>query len=272
MEVYAAMIDRMDQGIGRVMRALEETGMSENTLILFLSDNGACGCSVVERGLRTSGQNPQRAGELPAFSKSRSPDQRFCPVVLNDPLVPVGARGSYLFYREPWAYVSNTPFRLHKDWAHEGGIATPLIAHWPKGIRDSGRITDEVGHVMDIMPTALELAGAGFPEAQGGRSLLEGRSFAPVFASQAPEEREALYWAYGGNWAVRQGDWKLVYDSNRSKRMELYNLAEDPTELNDLSAERPDRLQALRALWEAWAERVGARERLTITKASNHGK
>jgi arylsulfatase A-like enzyme len=231
MAVYAAMIDRMDQGIGRILRALDETGTRENTLVLFLSDNGGTAEPVAGRGL-------------------------------NDPSVPIGARGSYVTYLEPWANVSNTPFRLYKNWAHEGGIITPLIAHWPRGIAQAGRITEEVGHVIDLMPTMVELAGAAYPASVRGGPVLpmRGSSLAPVFRGEAVDRQAPLFWAYGGNWAIREGDWKLVRDGRQKGPVELFNVREDPVEQQDLAARHPARVAALQAQWQAWAERVGARE------------
>ena len=230
MEVYAAMIDRMDQGIGRVMDQLEAMGASENTLVLFLSDNGACAESIEGRSL-------------------------------NNPDVPIGAPGSYVAYKEPWANVGSTPFRLYKQWTHEGGIATPLIAHWPAGIQDPGRLTDETGHVIDFMATALDLAGTAYPDSMDGRPIkpLEGKSLAPIFRSGSREGHDVLFWEHFGNRAVRQGDWKLAYDARRAEKWGLYNLAEDPTELHDLSEAYPEKREELLALYEAWAEEVGVR-------------
>jgi arylsulfatase len=230
MAVFAAMVDRMDRGIGRVLDALDETQAAEDTLVLFLSDNGGDANDVASRGLHTPG-------------------------------AAIGARGSYASYREPWAFVSNAPFRLHKTWAHEGGIRSPFIARWPAGLRRPGRFSDAVGHVADLMPTILELAGVRRPE-QGGRAVA-GRSLAAVLRDEPTTPREQpLYWAFNGNWAVRQGDWKLVYDDHRSKRVELFDLAADPTEQRDLTGSEPARAAALHGVWRAWAERVGARERL----------
>ncbi|HUF68984.1 MAG TPA: arylsulfatase, partial [Longimicrobiales bacterium] len=231
MAVYAAMIDRMDQGIGRILRALDETGARDNTLILFLSDNGGTAEQVAGRGL-------------------------------NDPNVPIGARGSYVAYLEPWANVSNTPFRLYKNWVHEGGIITPLIANWPRGISRHGQLIDEAGHVIDLMPTVLELARVPYPALVEDRTLhpIEGRSLMPVFRGGTLDRQAPLYWAYGGNWAIREGDWKLAHDRRRPDRLELFNLREDPAEARDVAADYPARVAELQARWQAWAERVRARE------------
>lgn len=231
MAVYAAMIDRMDQGIGRILRALDDTGERENTVIFFLSDNGGTAETVAGRKL-------------------------------NDPSVPIGSRGSYVAYLEPWANVSNTPFRLYKNWLHEGGIITPLIVNWPGRISEPGRLTDGVGHVIDLMPTVLELTGARYPSAMNAGPLkpLEGRSLAPFFRGGAEGRRTPLYWAHGGNWAIRDGDWKLALDGRQPGRPELFNMAEDPAESRDVAPQHPARVAELQGRWEAWARRMGARE------------
>jgi arylsulfatase A-like enzyme len=231
MAVYAAMIDRMDAGIGRIVSALEETGARNDTLILFLSDNGATAEQVAGRGL-------------------------------NDPTVPIGARGSYVAYLEPWAHVSNTPFRLYKNWVHEGGIITPLVANWPGGITEPGRLSDEIGHVIDLMPTVLDLAGTSYPERLHGRPLLpiEGHSLTPVFRGGRVNRERPLFWAYGGNWAIRDGDWKLTHDRRQPERIELFNMRDDPVEQHDLAATEPERVARMRTAWQAWAHRVGAQE------------
>jgi len=227
MEVYAAMIDRMDQGIGRILDALKEIGAGENTLVLFLSDNGACAENVADRGL-------------------------------NNPEAPIGARGSYVTYEEPWANVSNTPFRRYKQWVHEGGIATPLIARWPRGIKQRGRISDAIGHVMDIMATYLDLAGVAYPDSFKGRPItpLEGKSLAPIFSGKPRAGDEILFWEHLDNRAVREGKWKLVY-AHEVGEWELYDMEADPSETQNLAAPYPERVAELRQKWEAWAERVG---------------
>jgi arylsulfatase len=227
MEVYAAMVDRMDQGIGRILEAVKEIGAEENTLVLFLSDNGASAENVEDRGL-------------------------------NDPAAPIGARGSYVTYDEPWANVSNTPFRRYKQWVHEGGIATPLIARWPRGIKQRGQISKEVGHVMDFMATYLDLAGVAYPDSFNGKPILplEGKSLAPTFAGKSRDGYEILFWEHLDNRAVRRGKWKLVYAHDVGE-WELYDMESDPSETQNLAAQHPERVAGLRQQWEAWAEGVG---------------
>jgi len=229
MAVYAAMVDRLDQGVGRVLEALRRLGQEENTLVMFLSDNGGCHESVEGRNLNTPGTEP-------------------------------GEPGSFVAYRRPWANASNTPFRLFKHWVHEGGIATPFIARWPGGIARKDALEHQVGHITDIMATCLDLAGAAYPDTFNGQAITpcEGRSLAPVFRGEQREPHERLYWEHMGNRAVREGDWKLV--AARDGDWALYNLAEDRTELNDLSKAMPERAQALFQAWDAWADRVGARK------------
>ena len=232
MAVYAAMVDHMDQGIGKVLETLERQNRLDNTLILFLSDNGACHTDGGEKYRNKKGTQP-------------------------------GERGSYTAYRRPWANAGNTPFRLFKQWTHEGGIATPLIAHWPKHIRQQfprkrEQLTQEAGHVIDILPTCLELAGGAYPETFGGHSVtpLEGQSLLPVLRGKAWETPRTLYWEHENNCAVREGDWKLV--SRREREVwELYNLKADRTELQDLAKEEKERAETLRKKYEAWAKRCG---------------
>ena len=255
MAVYAAMVDRMDRNVGRVLDTLEATGALDDTLILFVSDNGASAEGI---GLKN--------------------DQ-----IGTDGGTPPGGPDTFQGYLLPWAHVSDTPFRLYKHFTQEGGIATPMIAHWPAGMGDAqkGSITDETGHVMDVMATALDVAGVSYPDRYDGRTLtpMEGKSLRPVLESGSREGHDRIFWEHEGKRAVREGDWKLVshheaqdealYDwwqfSPRSRPRDLdgawrlYNLAEDRTELNDLSGEYPERVEQMAAAYAAWAERSNVR-------------
>ena len=227
MAVYAAQVDRMDQGVGRIVAELEERGELDNTLIMFLSDNGGC-----------------HEGGLLGFDNRKNG-------------LPPGGVDSYMSYGRSWANASNTPFRRFKHWTHEGGIATPLVAHWPAAIGDRGGITSEVGHVVDTMATCLDAAGADYPTEHDGHQVipLEGRSLLPTFRGEQRESHPALFWEHEGNRAARTGRWKLV--SEHPDSWELYDMREDRTELNNLAAENPDVASDLIAQYDTWAERVG---------------
>ncbi|MBD3175741.1 MAG: sulfatase-like hydrolase/transferase [Armatimonadia bacterium] len=226
MAVYAAQIECMDRGIGRILDALERNGQADNTLVLFLSDNGAC----------------HESGPL-GFDRRNNG-------------VPCGREDSYMSYGLSWANASNTPFRQFKHWIHEGGISTPLIAHWPGHI-EPGSWTSQTGHVIDIMATCLDLAEAEYPQEHGGRAVrpLQGRSLVPVVEGGAREPHEFLAWEHYGNRGIRNGRWKLVADSEGA--WELYDLEADRTELHDLSKDRPEKAQDLEDRYHAWCERVG---------------
>lgn len=212
MAVYAAMIEIMDDNIGRLVHQLEEKGVSDNTLIVFLSDNGACAESVERRGL-------------------------------NDITKRIGERGSYTAYEIPWAYASNTPFRKYKKYMHEGGIATPSIWNWPRGIKRPGELTNSVGHIIDLMPTLSELAGAG------GNRNLPGRSLVSLLKGKGTDGKTErnIFWEHEGNAAIRKGDWKLVKDKE-DPSWALYNLADDPGESVNLSGRYPKKLRELQAI------------------------
>lgn len=246
MEVYAAQVDRMDQGIGKILNTLRETGSLDNTLILFLSDNGGC-----EEELEPRSKQWMKDAQN-VFDKTR--DGRDIQVGNDRDVMPGGAH-TYQSYGVPWANLSNTPFREYKHWVHEGGIATPLIAHWPKGM---GAHPDSLCHVPaqlpDIMATCVELAGAKYPETFNGTPILphEGHSLTSLFNGKA-FPRETLFWEHEGNCAVRKGKWKLV--RKYPGEWELYNIVEDRTELNDLSAKHTDVVQELSSLYQNWAER-----------------
>ena len=224
MAVYAAMIERMDRNIGRILNKLRELGKEENTLVLFLSDNGAC-----------------------AEAWHATPD------------VPPGPIDSYRTVDLPWANASNTPFRKFKRFTYEGGISTPLIARWPGRIK-SGTITHQVGHVMDIMPTFCELAGIEYPKEYKGRKVLpmEGKSLVPVFQGNRRDGHEWLFWEHEGHKAARNGRWKIVGHSDPRKlgNWELYDLEADRTELKDLSKEHTKRLRQMVQAWRGWAKRT----------------
>jgi arylsulfatase len=226
MEVHAAMVDRMDQGIGRLLKALDQAGVAENTVVFFLSDNGGCASW------------PQDVAGFEQYNRG----------------VPVGDPRGYEFVGPGWGWAQNAPFRRHKVWTYEGGIATPLIVRWP-GVVKAGSITHQVGHVIDFMPTLIELSDGRYPESSGGQSILplEGKSLLPILRRRERKPHEALSWALYGNRAIRQGDWKLVWGAS-DKRWELYDLSADRTETNDLASQDPQRVKAMAAAWERWAE------------------
>jgi arylsulfatase len=264
MEVYAAQIDRMDQGIGRILAALERTGKLENTLVIFLADNGACAEDIPEDVTIDElvdklmiARKHTRSGEPVHFG--------------NDPGRMPGPENTYQSYGTAWANLSNTPFRLYKHWIHEGGISTPLIVHWPKGIEELGGIRHAPGYLPDIMATLLDVTGTPYPADRQGRAVapLEGQSLVPVFRrDEALADRRPMFWEHEGNAAVRIGKWKLV--KRYPLDWELYDMEEDRTELNDLAAGEPDRVQEMAKLYEAWAERCGVipREKIVALMSS----
>ena len=229
MAVYAAMVDRMDQGIGQILQVLQETRLIRNTIIIFLSDNGGSAEDVTGRNLH----DPSRA---------------------------IGEKGSYDAYREPWASVSNTPFRYYKSWVHEGGIATPLIAYWNRRAPGEGRIIHDPGHIVDLMATVLDASGASYPDTYLGKptQALSGKSLMPYFFDEERTPSDTLYWEHLGARAVRQGSWKLVAGRDESP-WELYDMSNDRNELVNLAAEYPDRVNRMAADWERWANRVGVK-------------
>jgi len=246
MEVYAAQIDRMDQGIGRIVRALEAAGVLHNTLIIFLSDNGACAEIV---GKHKAGFV---AGRLARGQTRDGRDVRFG----NDPHVSPGGEETYQSYGIAWANLSNTPFRLYKHWTHEGGIATPLIVHWPAGIAAAGELRHQPGQLTDIMATVLDLTGAEYPAELNGNEICpcEGASLLPVFDNRS-NDRGVLYFEHEGNAAVRDGRWKLV--RNYPGDWELYDMEADRTEMNNLADDEPKRVREMAAGYDAWADRCG---------------
>lgn len=235
MAVYAAQVDRMDQGIGRIVDALEQSGRLENTLILFLSDNGAS--DEVIQGRETRHGYFERGGTTPEVFP--------------------GGPDTYASYGHGWANASNAPFRRYKKWIHEGGAATPLVAHWPAGIAERGGIRHQVGHIIDFMATFVDMAGAVYPEAFNGHAItpMEGVSLLPAFADRPLERTAPLFWEHLGNRGMRDGNWKLVAGDDAP--WELYDMERDRTETNNLSDAHPERVAAMNAAYDAWAARVG---------------
>ncbi|MBI4890738.1 MAG: arylsulfatase [Acidobacteria bacterium] len=226
MAVYAAQVDCMDRNIGRVLGQLRQSGQLDNTMVMFLADNGGC----AEENI---------GGEAKA----------------KDPIP--GGPDSFTSYRRPWANSSNTPFRLWKQFTHEGGISSPFIASWPAGFRRSGQLDSTPGHVIDVLPTLLDAAGAARPTQIQGRELLplEGRSLLPAFRGAKAAVRPVTGWEHQGHRAVRMGEWKLV--STYRKPWELYNLDADRTELQDLKSKDPGRATAMAAEYDKWAAHCG---------------
>lgn len=238
MAIHAAMIDRMDREIGRVLDQLRKMNAFDDTVVFFLSDNGAS-AEIMVRG---DG---------------------------HDPDAPMGSAGTYLCLGPGFSSAANTPFRLHKTWVHEGGIATPLIVHWPSGIATPNGLRSTVAHVIDIAPTILELAGVRDAPGSGGPPFA-GKSLARVLLVDGAPIHEAVWFYHQGNRALRQGDWKILHtvrtradgwsavaaeEDARQGEWSLYNLASDRGEQNDLADEQPDRVRAMASVWEAWRDR-----------------
>jgi len=258
MEVYAAMIDNMDAGIGRIVEALKKTGRLDNTLIFFLQDNGGCAEGLGRRGdSKRADKPPLKTMDPKALQTRMIPRQTRdgWPVLMGAGVLP-GPADTYIAYGQGWANVSNTPFRLYKHWVHEGGISTPLIVHWPKGVAARNELRHQPGHLIDIMATCVDAAGAKYPTEYKGEKIqpMEGRSLVPAFSGK-PIEREAIYWEHEGNRAVRVGKWKLVA-RGRNGKWELYDMEADRSEMNDLAEKQPDRVKQMSNLWTRYAERT----------------
>lgn len=242
MATYAAMVDCMDRGIGRLMTKLRNLGVEKDTLVLFLSDNGGCAEFLAEDGWTDSYPQTGFDGQ-PVVSGN---------ITGLDP----GPGTTFQSYAVAWSNVSNVPFRMHKSWVHEGGISTPLVAYWPNGI-EAGGIIHQARHVVDIMPTLLEVSRASYPKDLDGHGIqdLDGESLLPLFRNPYAEREAPLFWEHEGNCAVRIGDWKLVREFGRD--WELYNMREDRTELNDLRQKNRSQADLLIREFEGWADRVG---------------
>jgi arylsulfatase len=225
MAIYAAMIDRIDFNVGKLVSHLKKRNALDNTLILFLSDNG---------GNAETGPNGRYQGKRP------------------------GGPGSSLFLGQSWATLANTPFRRYKHFTHEGGISTPLVAHWPEGIprERHGKLESQPSHLIDIMATIVEISRAKYPTEFNGNRIqgMEGVSLVPAFAGKPLNRNAPIYFAHEGNRAIRQGKWKLVM--KYQEPWELYDIDADRTELHDLASEKPELAKSMAADWEAWAARA----------------
>ena len=225
MAVYAAMIDSVDQNIGRLLTTLSQTGHDQDTLILFLSDNGGC---AEEPG----GRDPAK----------RNP----------------GPGDDYVAVGPAWGWAQNAPFRRYKSWLNEGGITTPMIAWWPNVV-PPGTINREVAHIIDFLPTLVEVGGGVYPKQFKGTELLpvEGKSMVNLLKGKPREGHAQLCWQWAGNRAIREGDWKLVWDKlNPEKKWQLYDLSVDRCEINDLADKDPQRVKRLADCWFDWAEKM----------------
>ena len=218
MSIHAAMITRMDHEIGRVIEQIRKMGALEDTLIFFLSDNGT-DATIMVRG---DG---------------------------HDRSAPLGSWRSFLCLGPGWSTVGNTPFRRHKIWVHEGGISTPLIVHWPKGIAARGELRNDVGHVIDFVPTLLEVVGVT-PAPVSGAPPLPGHSLVPAFAQDGNVTRDTVFFHHEGNLALRMGDYKLVSAREDHNAWELFNLANDRCEQHNLAPAQPGRVRDMAARWQ----------------------
>jgi arylsulfatase len=241
MAIYAAMVEHVDRGIGRIMDTLEAQGELDNTLIMITSDNGAC----YEWGPFGFDVHNRVVGAV-------LHEARFLPKM--------GLHGSYHSVGSGWANLSNTPFRLYKHYNHEGGNCSPLITHWPKGISDSNRWVRTPVHLIDFMPTILNIAGAQYPTEIDGHSIqpYEGVNLSPIFSGADQLAPRTLYFDHFGSSAIRNGDWKLVRCNQRlnDRQWELYNIANDRCETTNLISRKPELSKELEQQWLAWARRV----------------
>ena len=224
MAIHAAMVDRIDREIGRVLDQIKAMNAYENTVVLFVSDNGAS----AEQMIRGGG---------------------------HDPAAPPGSAKSFLCLGPGWSTASNTPFRLHKVWVHEGGISSPLIVHWPAGIAARGELRRDMCHFIDLVPTLLELGGGRRPQTWGGTPVPPppGQSLVPAFARDGAASHECLWWCHSGNRAVRVGDWKLVAEGANGP-WELYDMRTDRSESNNLADQQPEKVRELSGRWTRMAE------------------
>ena len=242
MATYAAQVERMDQGIGSIVDELEERGIVDNTLILFLSDNGGCAELLREDGY---------LAPPPSFTRTGTPMRPG-----NSPEVTPGPADTFMSYGLPWANVSDAPFRLYKHWVHEGGIATPFVAHWPARIAPNG-LCHQPLFLADITATCIDVAAASYPREHAGHQIvpLEGESFSTLLDGRIWQRERPICWEHEGNRAARRDELKLV--SSYPGRWELYDLSRDRSEMRDLSTRYPDAVRQLAATYDQWSTRCG---------------
>ncbi|MBI1368628.1 MAG: sulfatase-like hydrolase/transferase [Planctomycetes bacterium] len=266
MEVYAAMIDRMDQNIGHIIEELKREGQLDNTVIFFLQDNGGC-AEGIGRG--------ERKQPYPTNLKPMGPDELQTEIITKQtrdgrpvrqgPEAMPGPADTYISYGRDWANVSNTPFRQYKHFVHEGGISTPLIVHWPRGIDASrdGKLVTTPGHLIDLMATCIDLGGATYPKQANGHDItpMQGVSLRPTFDGKTIDRGRPIFWEHEGNAAVRDGKWKLVrfgnyysVDGKHDMDWTLYDMEADRTEMHDVAAAHPDIVKRLAEAWFEWAQ------------------
>ncbi|MEL7338061.1 MAG: sulfatase-like hydrolase/transferase, partial [Planctomycetota bacterium] len=227
MEVYAGMIDRLDQNIGRLVENLKANNELENTLIMFFSDNGAC-----------------------PYNRLRGKGTK----------VPPGGPESDYAYDARWANMCNAPLRLYKQYAHHGGTLTPMIVHWPKGIQTGGQVIRSPGHLVDIMPTILDAADSSYPKTNRREPIpkMQGVSLLPLFQGANTQTRPPIFWEFSGHHAIRDGDWKLV--AQRGQDWELFNVSQDPCETKNLAASHAEIVSRMQQQYNDWAKRVSAKQ------------
>jgi len=266
------MIDIMDQGVGRIISALEKKGILENTIIFYMHDNGGCAETL-------DTDQP----EIPLTAKQKLKASFAADSILLEKKPTYTRDGDYLrsgrgvvpgeantwsTYGVEWANVSNTPFREYKQFTHEGGIASPLIVYWPKGIKATGELRKQPSHLIDILATCVDIVGLNYPTVFNGHTIqpYEGKSLVPTFTNK-PIAREFIFWEHAANRALRMNEWKLVSKTLKKKifsplvdnNWELYNIDNDPSETNNLANKYPEKVKEMSAKWEAEAIRMKAK-------------
>lgn len=249
MAVYAAQLDRMDQGVGRIILELKDQELFDDTVVIFLSDNGGC---AEEMPIETA---REFVTTYVTFDATTRDGREVRPG--NDPSIVPGSEATYATYGRAWANLSNTPFREYKHWIHEGGIATPFIVSWPDGIGQDGSIRTQPHQLTDVLSTVLDIAGVEYPKTYPGRDLLpaEGISMVPTLRDGAEDDQRFLFWEHEGNCGVRRGPWKLV--KKYGLDWELYDMLDDRTELSDVAIEHPEIVGEFSNEYERWAARCG---------------